>query len=99
MSMEQLGLILNTVGLLITLFGGGFWLSYHFGQTLNAMSNMNNDIKRMERDLRDYIAKEDSTHTAMWSKIDDHSQRIAEHSQKFIAIENRYKDFKKHDLQ
>lgn len=90
---EQIAIAINLIGLLITLFGGGFWLSYHFGQTLSIMSSIGADLRRLEADLKSHMVKEDQTHNAMWSKLDEHALKITEHSQKIIAIENRCKDF------
>lgn len=93
MSIEQVAIGINLVGLLITFFGGGFWLSYHFGQTLSIMASIGTDLRRLEADLKTHMAKEDQTHNAMWAKLDEHAVKITEHAQKIIAIENRCKDF------
>ena len=89
MNAEQLAIAINLVGLLVTLFGGGFWLSYHFGQTLSTMLSISLSLKRLEIDLKEHMAKEDQTHNAMWSKLDEHSEKITEARQRIIAMENK----------
>jgi hypothetical protein len=97
MTIEQMAIALNLIALLITLFGGGFWLSYHFGQSLSIMSSIGGDLRRLEKDLKEHMVKEDQSHNAMWARLDEHSEKITETRQRVIAIENKCAHVFKHE--
>lgn len=89
MSWEGIAAIATALGLLITIIGGGFSVSYFFGKVISRFDSLIKDFTSFTTNFKEHMSKEDSTHSAMWGKIDNHAEKLVEHHHRISFFEKK----------
>lgn len=89
MNWEGIASVTSLIGLIFTLIGGGFWLSFFSGKFITKLSSFEDLFKKFVNDFEKHIEKEDAQLKVMWEKIDGHDDAIKEHKFRLDLIDKQ----------
>ena len=91
MNWQGIGVVVALVGLTFSLLGGLVGMSFFFGKFFTKFDGLVAVFTRFREDFEKHMEEETRQLNKLWGKVDGHGEKIVEHGQRIITLENDVK--------